>query len=774
MKSVFLRSASAQRQRRCSKKAVGGSRVVVRGLGWASLMFLGSAVALGAAEPLPPATALPEGVKLREVRPFTPAPIKSINDLSTDPQPPGEVLPRNTLNQDTLVIHPGEDPRLTASNRQMVVCREPASLPTRPLMFEDVPLERVGARAAPPPVQPAVSAVKFFGAFPLVVPRCGQGREERFLGTTEARYFGPTYEPPPFYLDVSPERADQLQSQDQSAIELNQTTDAARRSEAVQTLSADGASKSVIQTVAMNEPVEGLEEVLPGFISNEDGDETGYAYPTTSAPRETVTSANAAAARRVAVQRGQAPTVVPNATQVSATSPSPTTTYVLYPTADGGFIPVPRENPQIVASQPVVSAPTVTAHAPAAPTVKAPQATVRQQPYNPYPTANAIETTVPSEQDRIENSRFPLLSHVLLGDSAPAERLPPQAPAAPNLAPPPMYGEPGYETSLANPNCFADGGVCGPQCCDTCRPYVGIESTFFAPILSSTPIGVSAFDVTTNYTFNSNSDGLSYMNVAPRVTLGVGSCCGRGARVRYWQMTNSIFGTDALNLADPADFTGFTNTGEFKAYTIDLEATREFCCCHKTFIGFVGARYVGLSQSESMFAQVLTQPVPDLLTAQATSQTQFYGTGITFGLQCIEPICCKCWGELDFFVGGRGSSVFGTARSAVASTAQVGGAGIFAATTNQAVADDSATLLIGELQTGLQWSKLVCGPCAVQRVFARGSFEYQYWGLSGAPTTQANSFAGRAPFDQISITTEQRDFSNINFVGFTLSVGCYW
>ncbi len=88
MKSVFLRSASAQRQRRCSKKAVGGSRVVVRGLGWASLMFLSGRPSHLAPRPLPPATALPEGVKLREVRPFTPAPIKSINDLSTDPQPP--------------------------------------------------------------------------------------------------------------------------------------------------------------------------------------------------------------------------------------------------------------------------------------------------------------------------------------------------------------------------------------------------------------------------------------------------------------------------------------------------------------------------------------------------------------------------------------------------------------------------------------------------------------------------------------------------------------
>ncbi len=194
-----------------------------------------------------------------------------------------------------------------------------------------------------------------------------------------------------------------------------------------------GASKSVIQTVAMNEPVEGLEEVLPGFISNEDGDETAMRIRRPSAPRETVTSVNAAAARRVAVQRGQAPTVVPNATQVSATSPSPTTTYVLYPTADGASSRCPREIPQIVASQPVVSAPTVTAPAPAAPTVKAPQATVRQQPYNPYPTANAIETTVPSEQDRIENSRFPLLSHVLLGDSAPAERLPPASNGRPEF-----------------------------------------------------------------------------------------------------------------------------------------------------------------------------------------------------------------------------------------------------------------------------------------------------------------------------------------------------
>jgi hypothetical protein len=184
-------------------------------------------------------------------------------------------------------------------------------------------------------------------------------------------------------------------------------------------------------------------------------------------------------------------------------------------------------------------------------------------------------------------------------------------------------------------------------------------------------------------------------------------------------------------------------------------------------------RHVGLTQSESLFAQVLTQPVPDLLTAQATSTNQFNGTGLTWGLQCYEPCCQGCFGDIGLFCSGRGSVIFGPNASAVSSTAQVGGAGIFAVSNNQANASQDNTLLMGELQAGLQWNRYL--PCWYnRRVFVRGAFEYQYWGLANGLQTSTGSFAGRNPFDRLTITADQRNLSSINFVGFTIGAGCFW
>lgn len=770
----------------------------LRYLGLATAVVLGAAFTVWAADPFP------EGTKLRQVRPFVPSPLKPTSKLSTDPTPSGGPLPTNIRDEGTLVIRPGEDTRLLATNRQMVVCRESANLNSRPLMYEDVPLERVGYQCCPA-VQPVVSAVKFYGAFPLVVPRGPQRHDEWFVGTTEARYFGPIESPSPFYLEVSSEQVERWR----------QPTDApagsSDRSESVpppadRTTEVRFAPLGYdILTVGADEPIEDLESVLPGFIRNDAVDVqpqeptpsmVSRHLPTNSPPVPLPAvealapqPSPAVAKQQVVVQRGQAPTVVPVASQTVAgpalAVPGSTTTYVFYPTADGGFIPVAREMSQVAAypsPYPSTALPPAPRAVAAPPAAAVAPAVAPSASYNPYPAAGRIAASSPDSAANPEDRWFPLISHVFFGEPTSGSEPLPTQPAVPmpppNLAPPEMIGvapQPGAWG--ANSYGYQDGCcTSGPRSCcyGGCKPYVDIESTFLAPILDGNTLSASAFDVTTTYAFTGNTSGMSYLAAAPRVTLGLGSCCGRGARFRYWQMNSSHFETNSLNFADPNDFTGFTSTGQFRAYTFDLEATREFCCCHKTFLGFFGVRYVGLSQAESLYAQVLTQPFPDLLTAHGVSQSQFYGTGLTWGLQCVEPICCKCWGELDFFAAGRGSAIFGSSSAAVASSAQIGGAGAVAVSNNQANADQQNTLMIGELQTGLQWTRYVCGPCCVQRVFARFAFEYQYWGLVNGPDASTNSFAGRSPFDQISISAVQPNFANINLVGFTLSAGCYW
>lgn len=761
----LVRASTASRSRRCRR---------LFELGVASVVAWMTPSPMTAAEPIP------GGIELRQVRPFTPTRSKPTSELTHDISPDGQPLPANFVDPDTLVIRPGEDPRLLAANPKMILAHEPAGFNTRPLFFEDVPLERLGQKCVPG-VQPVVSAAKFFFAFPIMVPRCGQREAERFMGTTEPQYFGPLTPASPFSLDLSAEHLKTMPYPTTAPAELDKQSslDATLMPASLDSLRRIDAE---IVLVAGNEPIAGVEQVLPGFIHdpNAVSDVQPQApYPTTAATvaaptyetqqvanQYEVYTAQPVVAQRVVIQRAPQPggpyapmpvqTEQVVATQVAAPAPAPEFGYVLYPTADGGFVPVARQNVQVAA-------------------VPAPAPVVRQAAPQPADQSANVEA----------DGRFPLLNHLIFGQLVSGESIPTpgtvRTPVGQPGAPAPML-EDGQAPQPYGPGStvYEDGTYfspekCEPSCCwGGCSPYIGVEATFFAPLFDSPAISATAFDATTNYGFQSDSNASSYLAASPRITLGLGSCGGRGVRFRYWQLNTSNFGTDTLNLADPNDFTGFTTFGQFKAYTIDLESTREFCWCRRSLLASVGVRYVGLAQDESLYAQVLTQPVPDLLTAQATSSAQFYGTGITWGLQAIEPICNNCWGELDLFVGGRGSAIFGQNSSNVASSAQVGGAGIYAISNNEAQASESSTLMIGELQAGLQWNKC-CNPCLpISRVFARGAFEYQYWGLTNGLETNANSFAGRVNVDQISINTDQRNFSNINLVGFSLSAGCYW
>jgi hypothetical protein len=792
------------------------------------------------------------GLDLRQVRPFTPTRPEPLKPFKIGTAPPGLPVPIKYVDPDTLVVGPNEDTRLSAANPQMIFCHEPAALNSRPLFFEDVPLERLGLREIPCG-QPIVSAAKFYFAFPLMVPRCADRAAERFMGTTEPQYFGPTWEPSPFSLELSAEPSRQSAPPTPLPAIGNEaplTPGGHRQASRAPKQYVDFA---VVQ-VSGNGAITGIDEVLPGFI-NDHNAEAGPKLPPYPAAAETIVNPyaveeKAPATQRVVVQRWAKPTVVaqsevtplpevqpqtvvvaqpqqqivtvtqpqtqpqyvamaqPTQSYVTSTSqyaqpvqqyaqpvqqivqpqqyivpqqqqvavPTPVYNYVLVPNGNGGYSAIAQDvsqqqqpQQQIVMPVSVPTAQPVYAQAPIAQNV----ASAAQPASRPAEATTSVRNAGAPEEAEA-GGRFPLLSHLIMGNSGEPVPAPPARPST-SLAPPPMIGEQaaeayGQNAPVLGGECF-DPQFCGGWC-GSCRPYIGIEATFFAPIFSSNnPITATAFDATANYSFQSTAP--SYLNGAPRITVGLGSCGGRGLRFRYWQFQTSNYDTDSLDLANPNDFTGFTSFGQFKALTVDLEATREFLCCRRTLLAGLGVRYVGLRQDESLYAQVLTQPVPDVLTAQATSSSQFYGTGITTSLQCIEPLCNNCWGELDFFIGGRGSAIFGSTSSSVASSAQVGGAGIYAISTNLASADQSTTLMIGELQTGLQWNKC-CNPCmAITRVFARAAFEYQYWGLNNVDTN-ANSFAGRVNADRISIVTDQRDFSSLNFVGFTLSAGCYW
>jgi hypothetical protein len=708
---------------------------------------------------------VPQGMKLRQIRPFTPTPSKSARELTANIAPSGKTLPPNVVDRGTLVINPGEDSRVVAANQQMMLCREPSGLNTRPLAFEDVPLERLGQRTRGAS-QPFVSAAKFFGVVPLVVPRGPERHYEATVGTTDPKYYGPVEPPTPYYVTVG----DEPSGTSQTPTQTRTATTHAKPVELVDEGSEPRGIASKITTVAAHEPITGLEDVLPGFQS------TVPAQPVAEPRYRTVmVDANGteyvartpapvqpAPVRRLPQPPDVAPQVMPTndtAASVVPNMPAQKPVYVWYPTKDGGLVPVARTNPQIAAlprqaAQPVAP--------PAA-----------------EPVAVPVQRAAPVERVYIVGQLPP--RPMSTDDMPPALPVPP-GPRTPTTVPQPQPQRqaPTALDSQASNNWDPSSSVCEGSfmeqaCCETncCKPYLGVEATFLSPQYSNNPITATAFDVTGNFAFQSNPTGTSYLGAAPRIWLGYGCENGRGVRGRFWQMNNSFFATDPLNFANPNDFTGFTTSSHFKAYTVDLEATRDFCLLNKNVLGFIGVRYAGLSMAESLYAQVLTRPVPDLLTAQATSVNQFYGTGLTWGLQCIDPIARNCCGDWDLFVSGRGSALFGTNSSAVASSAQVGGAGIFAVSNNQATADRTSTLMIGELQAGLQWSQCVkC--CGNRRFFGRCAFEYQYWGVVDGVQTDTTSFAGRAPVDQIVITADRRNLSSINLIGISVAAGWYW
>jgi hypothetical protein len=185
--------------------------------------------------------------------------------------------------------------------------------------------------------------------------------------------------------------------------------------------------------------------------------------------------------------------------------------------------------------------------------------------------------------------------------------------------------------------------------------------------------------------------------------------------------------------------TNFANgTYAFRAYTIDLEITKQLDAGCWSFLGTFGARYARLEQDQTLVAAV----PGSVLSAFASNHTE--GTGLTSALEARRALGDSNW---SVFANVRGSVLWGS--DYVAAGASVN---------TTAVAEDRAngdTLWIVEAQIGLEWSqplKCICGT-----VFVRGAYEYQRW-----TDTQA------AVQDPISVAPPN---SNVDFNGLAFAVG---
>jgi hypothetical protein len=256
-----------------------------------------------------------------------------------------------------------------------------------------------------------------------------------------------------------------------------------------------------------------------------------------------------------------------------------------------------------------------------------------------------------------------------------------------------------------------------------CNPPIwigGVEATFLAPIISGKTVESAILDVgTANAVSVIDNLGIETMTFAPRVWLGVDNN-GWGLVSRFWYLNDTQYASDNIPFG-PDEF-GFDGQNRLKLYTIDLEMTRSFrvydCRLQATF----GARYASLEYLSSLEESASFGTT--IAAAEAVSNRRFSGTGLTFSLNGRHPLWRNS--SLHWIWNARGSTIFGTAGYSASASNRIMDANSWVTSELSQRATFNDTLLIAELQTGLQWE------LSLQTVPATAFFrilcEYQYWG----------------------------------------------
>jgi len=305
--------------------------------------------------------------------------------------------------------------------------------------------------------------------------------------------------------------------------------------------------------------------------------------------------------------------------------------------------------------------------------------------------------------------------------------------------------------------------------CNDCGPtrviIGGAEATFLWADVNGTAGTVDTFDAfdAPAGSFSTAGTAVDQMYTAPRVWLGV-----RGDRWgvvgRFWDYRVGNGASDPL-LALP-DTVGFTSTNNLRAYTMDIEATRKYC--YRGWNGnlFLGARHALLDSTASI--STITNVGGDLLTGLATTDRQFTGTGLTYGLSGARPV--RCDSPLSLFWNVRGSLLWGNnAATTTAATSILTGIGAAAADIQFATAStDTDEVYIIETQAGVKWEhELKCMPASA---FFKIAGEYQYWdsqaNLGAASTSASFAIPGAAVTASASAGAQQ-----VDLFGFTVGAG---
>ncbi len=299
------------------------------------------------------------------------------------------------------------------------------------------------------------------------------------------------------------------------------------------------------------------------------------------------------------------------------------------------------------------------------------------------------------------------------------------------------------------------------------RWYAGAEATFLTPSINSAAGTIATNDVAGAVSRSFSSDGtlVEDLMYSPRVWLGV-QRGDWGVVARFWHLSDSASNFDPFTAAPPIDRETSLANSRLRAYTIDIEATRNTTLGRWDSQVSAGARYANMENDNLITAQYVG--VADILSGTALTTRQFDGMGLTMGWNGTRCIAGR--DHLRLYAGVRGSVLWGdsSAQAQTSVVQVVGGAG--AASTNFATATTSEEMFIGELQVGVQWQyELECVPA---QAFIRTGLEYQYWDADGgllASTTSASASGS----GNIAVAASAGGLRT-DMVGFTLAAGITW
>jgi hypothetical protein len=335
-------------------------------------------------------------------------------------------------------------------------------------------------------------------------------------------------------------------------------------------------------------------------------------------------------------------------------------------------------------------------------------------------------------------------------------------------------------------NCGCDIGCCNPAPCLFWS--AGVEATFLSPNLNDNNATFEFVNTSEERDCFNSTNGIDSLYVAPRIWLGVESCCW-GVDVKYWQMQASSQGWDPA-LGDGGIWNGpdcgVPDIGHFSentmsVYALDLEVSRRLCVrdCWMQFSG--GIRHaefrhdqviVGNANDSLPGATINDPSISTNLIGYARDDAFSQGTGIVLGWYGRRPVFpCSC---VNWFYNLHYSVLWGPTNTAAETAAQIvvddpGSAG----STNDARSHSDGTFTIGEVQLGLEWDYAL--QCIPANSFFRVALEYQRWD-GGNGFSEAQSFAGTT----VNGATNQGTFTasasapEMNLFGFTLGTGLTW